>query len=58
MNIELLNAGLNQIPVLRRLMQLYLYDLGSLDGWDIADDGTYGNADRIESFWTDADRQR
>jgi predicted acetyltransferase len=58
MNIELLNAGLNQIPVLRRLMQLYLYDLGPLDGWDIADDGAYGNTDRIESFWTDADRQR
>jgi predicted acetyltransferase len=39
-------------------MQLYLYDLGSLDGWDIADDGTYGNADGIETFWTDTDRQR
>ena len=39
-------------------MRLYLYDLGSLDGWDIADDGTYGNADRIETFWTDTDRQR
>jgi len=39
-------------------MQLYLYDLGSLDGWDIADDGTYGRQDRIETFWTDTDRQR
>jgi predicted acetyltransferase len=58
MNIELLEAGPEQVPVLRRLMQLYLYDLGTLDGWDINDDGTYGNADRIETFWTDERRQR
>ena len=58
MNIELLEPGPDDIPALRRLMQLYLYDLGSLDGWDIADDGTYGNADRIETFWTDTDRHR
>jgi predicted acetyltransferase len=53
-----LKAGHDQVPTLRRLMQLYLYDLGSLDGWEIAEDGTYGKAERIESFWTDADRQR
>jgi predicted acetyltransferase len=58
MNIELLQPKPDDIPALRRLIQLYLYDLGSLDDWDIADDGTYGNADRIEIFWTDADRQR
>jgi predicted acetyltransferase len=58
MNIEQLKAKSDDIPALRRLMQLYLYDLGSLDGWDIANDGTYGNADRIETFWTDTDRQR
>lgn len=58
MDIAVLQAGLEQILTLRRLMQLYLYDLGSLDGWDIADDGTYGNANRIESFWTEADRER
>jgi predicted acetyltransferase len=58
MNIELLEPGPDQIPVLRQLMQLYLYDLGSLDGWDISEDGTYGNADRIEHFWTDGQRQR
>jgi predicted acetyltransferase len=58
MHIELLQPKSEDILALRRLMQLYLYDLGSLDGWDIADDGTYGNPDRIETFWTDADRQR
>jgi predicted acetyltransferase len=58
MHIELLQAKSEDILALRRLMQLYLYDLGSLDGWDIANDGTYGNPDRIETFWMDADRQR
>jgi predicted acetyltransferase len=58
MNIELLQPKPDDIPALRRLMQLYLYDLGSLDGWDIGDDGTYGNAERIEGFWTDERRQR
>jgi hypothetical protein len=33
MNIELVEAGADEIPVLRRLMQLDLYYLGSLDGW-------------------------
>jgi hypothetical protein len=57
MNVELLESGPDDIPALRRLMQLYLYDLGSLDGWDIADDGTFGNTERIEGFWTDKRRQ-
>jgi hypothetical protein len=30
-NIELLQPKPDDIPALRRLMQLYLYDLGSLD---------------------------
>jgi predicted acetyltransferase len=58
MNIELVMAGADEIPVLRRLMQLYLYDLGSFDGWDIGDDGAYGNASRIEGFWADEQRER
>src|SRR5258708_3556059 len=37
-------------------MQLYRYDLASAEGWDIRDDGTYGNAARIETFWTEAGR--
>jgi hypothetical protein len=42
MDIDVVPARPDDIPTLRRLMQLYLYDLGSLDGWDIADDGIYG----------------
>lgn len=32
-------------------MQFYLYDIASLDHWDIGADGFYGNPQRIESFW-------
>jgi predicted acetyltransferase len=58
MNIRLVEAGSDGISILRRLMQLYLYDLGSLDGWDIGDDGAYGNAARIEAFWNTGQRDR
>ncbi len=49
-------AGPDDLPVLRRLMQLYLYEIGSADGWDISRDGLYGNAERIERFWTEPGR--
>jgi predicted acetyltransferase len=54
--VEVTPARPEEVPLLRRLMQLYLYDLAAIDGWDLADDGTYGSAERIERFWTEADR--
>jgi predicted acetyltransferase len=53
MTIELIAAANEDIPALRRLMQFYLYDIASLDQWDIGPDGLYGNPQRIESFWDD-----
>jgi predicted acetyltransferase len=58
MNIQLVEAGTGGISILRNLMQLYLYDLGSLDGWDIGEDGKYGNAAKIERFWSGEQRGR
>jgi hypothetical protein len=49
-DVSLAEAGPHDIPVLRRLMQLHLYDLGSLDGCDIGRDGLFGNAERIERY--------
>src|SRR5439155_1261576 len=57
MNVEVGEARREDTPVLRRLMQLYLYDLGTIDGWDIGDDGLYGIEARIEGFWTDPNRR-
>src|SRR5215470_10258962 len=53
MKIELRPARSQDLPVLRRLMQLYLYDFAAIDDWSIGDDGLYGNAQVIEGFWTD-----
>ena len=50
-------AGPGDVPTLRRLMQLYLYEIGSDDGWDIGADGLYGNAERIEAFWSEPGRR-
>ena len=53
MRVELRQAREHEVPVLRRLMQLYLYDFAAIDDWAIGDDGLYGSAATIESFWTD-----
>src|SRR5215472_3922850 len=37
MKIELRPARAQDLPVLRRLMQLYLYDFAAIDDWAIAD---------------------
>src|SRR3989442_481165 len=57
MNVEVREARREDPPVLQRLMQLYLYDLGTIDGWDLGDDGLYGIEARIEGFWTDPNRR-
>jgi predicted acetyltransferase len=57
LDVTLDRAGTRAVPVLRRLMQLYLYDLGTIDGWDISPDGRFGNARSIERFWRDRGRR-
>jgi predicted acetyltransferase len=52
-NVDVREARPDDRPALRRLMQLYLYDFATLEGWDLGDDGLYGDARRIESFWRD-----
>ncbi len=56
MTVELSRVRPDEVPILRRLMQLYLYDLATIDGWDIGDDGHYGTAERIERYWTEPER--
>src|SRR4029434_8719504 len=53
MKIELRQARSHEFTILERRMQLYLYDFAAIDDWPIADDGRYGNAATIESFWSD-----
>lgn len=55
--VTLEEAGPDAVPVLRRMMQLYLYDLGTIDDWNISADGYFGNPDKIERFWTERGRR-
>ena len=55
--VTLEEAGPEAVPVLRRMMQLYLYDLGSIDGWHISAEGLYGDRAKIERFWTEPGRR-
>ena len=55
--VTLEEAGPEAVPVLRRMMQLYLYDLGTIDGWNISADGVFGNPEKIERFWTERGRR-
>ena len=53
MRVDVVEAKPEEIPILRRLMQLYLYEIFSIAGWDIGADGTYGTARHTEGFWSD-----
>lgn len=55
--VTLEEAGPTAVPVLRRMMQLYLYDLGTIDGWNISVEGLYGDPQKIERFWTERGRR-
>jgi predicted acetyltransferase len=57
LTITLQEAAAEDVPVLRRLMQLYLYDLGTIDGWDVGPDGLFGNAERVERYWSEDGRR-
>jgi predicted acetyltransferase len=57
LTVTLEEVGAEAGPVLRRLMQLYLYDLGTLDGWNISTEGLYGDAEKIDRFWTEPGRR-
>jgi len=41
----------NDLATVRRLVQLYIYDLGG-DRWDVESDGTFGSRAWHRRFWT------
>jgi predicted acetyltransferase len=46
----------NDLATVRRLVQLYIYDLGG-DRWDVESDGTFGSRAWHRRFWTRRGRQ-
>ncbi|MBM3236702.1 GNAT family N-acetyltransferase [Candidatus Poribacteria bacterium] len=51
MNIEILEARDNDIPVLQNLARFYVYDMSEYMGWRCPEDGLFGCRD--DDFWGD-----
>lgn len=51
-NIEIIEAWTQDKPILSNLIELYLYDFSELMGWDVGDDGRFGDDD-LKGCWTE-----
>jgi predicted acetyltransferase len=54
--IEIIEAAIEDQPVLQRLVELYQHDFSPFDDADVDDDGLYGSA-FLDRYWVDADRR-
>jgi len=52
MQIEIVPATVDQKPVIRHLLELYLYDFSEFDGADVDSHGLYGY-DHLDAYWVD-----
>jgi predicted acetyltransferase len=55
MSIEVIRIPIDDKPVLRRLMELYLYDFSKFDQADVNQHGLY-EYDFIDPYWTEPER--
>lgn len=55
MNVQIFEAAIEDKPVLRRLLELYLYDFSPFDGCDVDEHGTFGYP-YLDHYWTEAGR--
>lgn len=55
LKIELVEARFEDKPILRQLMELYLYDFSQFDGEDVNEHGRYGYR-YLDHYWTDKNR--
>ncbi len=53
--IEVREAGLEDKPILRQLLELYQYDMSEYDGADLGPHGLYGYR-HLDHYWTEPDR--
>lgn len=55
MHIEVTRAPIEYAPVLRSLMELYMYDFSEFTGWDVGEHGLFGYR-YLDHYWTEPDR--
>ena len=51
-DIEIYRADKNEKSIIRKMLELYLYDFSEFDQADINEHGEYGY-DRLDDYWTD-----
>src|SRR5947208_2729626 len=54
-SLDVFEASLSDKPVLRQLLQLYLYDFSEIDGRDLDEHGVYGYR-FLDHYWTETGR--
>ncbi|NJR76180.1 MAG: hypothetical protein HC773_26580 [Scytonema sp. CRU_2_7] len=52
MNIEIIEARPQDQSILSHLIELYLYDFSEFMGWDVGNDGRFGD-DGLKGCWTE-----
>jgi hypothetical protein len=55
LDLDIQEVPMEEKPVLRNLMEMYLYDSSEFNGDDIGKHGVYGYG-RIDHYWTDEGR--
>ena len=53
--VEIVEAGINDKPVVRQLLELYQYDFSEFVPGDVDEHGLYGYQ-YLDNYWTEADR--
>lgn len=54
-NEELIEATIDDAPILRQLLELYAYDFSEINSADIGDDGRFGYR-HLDRYWTESNR--
>ena len=57
MEVELVQATDEHLPIVRNLTAYYVYDMSKSVGWDCNDEGVFGGCDDIAEYWCQAHRE-
>ena len=52
----MVEASIEEVSVLRHLLQLYMYDMSEFDGYDVNDHGLFRYR-YLDNYWTEENRQ-
>ncbi len=51
MNIEIIEAREEDMPVIENLIRFYIYDMSEHMGWDCPESGLFGGCDELPQYW-------